>query len=136
MDKLGIQSKKDTIRITRKIKGKWYKGGALPFSGTRMRYFGTGFNRQRDNGRVVPLIVDLGDNIQPISYEIPTLKRIQEYGFSIGLKVDPRIPQKNEILNIVYPNKDGKYIVPKEHFPLIMESIIQGTGANQLVILR
>lgn len=123
LKELNVQSGKTAWLVTEKMKWKWFSKEFL-FTKIKKRNFDTGL----DDGFVSPCPVpDIpvcnGAKIKPL--EVPDLKNIGKYGFSVKIEIEPREWEKNIILRIVYPQKDKKTkkIEPAIHFPVIMKYI-------------
>ena len=85
-----------------------------------------------EDGKVTPWLVsglDGCDNAKPRAYPVPKLDFLRNYGLSVGLRIEPRVAEKNLVLRIAYPNgKQEKFIEPEKHFPLIMRHIVENDG--------
>ena len=109
-------------KAEKKVKGKWYDGLIYPFTKLKKRNLDIGI----DDGYVTPwLIPGICENTEPVSFAAPDIDFLQKYGFSIEVKIEPKIRVKNKLLKVVYPDTKGKYIEPIKHFPVIMKDIIK-----------
>ncbi len=122
MAKLGVQPAKFSKQMSESVYGDWYKGRMSMFVTMRRRNFDIGLN----DGMVTPTLLPNAtgcEGAEPVSYPVPTLDALSQYGFSAHVEIQPREWEKNQVLRIVYPNKEGKRIFPTEHFPIIMAQI-------------
>lgn len=116
--KLDAQKPEIAKQATRKIEGKWFSGSVYPFIRMMKRNFDVGI----DNGCITPWLVPgiCKNNIPEL---LPVPKIPSKQGFSFKIELEPRGPQGDRVLGIVYPNKRGKRIQPDAHYPKIMEYI-------------
>ena len=122
LKQLDVQQAKTAKKAEKKIKGKWFNGTIYPFTKLKKRNFDTGL----DDGYVTPwLVPGICENTEKVSYAVPDSDFLNEYGFSFKVKIEPNISVKKKILKVVYPYKNGEYIIPDEHFSKIMEHIIE-----------
>lgn len=120
--RLDVQPVSTAKKAEKKIKGKWYQGTIYPFAKLNKRNFDVGF----DDGYVTPwLIPGICDNTEAASIAVPNIDFLSEYGFSIDVKIEPKVRVKQKLLRIVYPDGKGKFIVPSKHFPELMKDIIK-----------
>jgi hypothetical protein len=107
-------------KAEQKIKGKWYNGSIYPFSKLKKRNLDIGL----DDGYVTPwLVPGICRNTKPLPYAVPNLSVPKQYGFSIDVKIEPKIMEEHKLFKAVNPNTDGKYIVPSRDFPKLMKDI-------------
>ena len=122
IDNLGVQPVSIAKKAEKAIKGKWYHGAIYPFTKLNKRNFDIGI----DDGYVSPwLVPGICENAEPVSYAVPNLDFLEDLGFSIEIKIEPKVMVKNKIFKVVFSNGNGKYIIPSEHFPLIIKDIIK-----------
>ena len=125
---LGIQPAKTARKASEKMKDKWYDKCFLLDSRMLKRNYDIGL----EDGKVTPWLVsglDGCDNAKPRAYPVPKLDFLRNYGLSVGLRIEPRVAEKNLVLRIAYPNgKQEKFIEPEKHFPLIMRHIVENDG--------
>jgi len=122
MNKLGVQSAKYSKQMSESVYGAWYKGRISMFVDLWRRNFDIGLG----DGFVTPTLLPNApgcEGAEPVSYPIPTLDALSQYGFSARVEIEPREWEKNRVLRIVYPDTKGKRIFPAEHFPIIMAQI-------------
>jgi hypothetical protein len=117
LEKLNIQPKEVARKASEKIKGKWYTGNYF-FSNILKRNFDIGLD-----GNITPLFI-LGvsecEKAEAISYPVPN-SDFSKYGFSVGLEIEPRVWEKNKILQVAGKKKRILF----EDFPAIMDYIRQ-----------
>lgn len=117
---LDIQPVSVAKKAEKKIRGKWFDGIIYPFARLRKRNLDIGI----DDGYVTPwLVPGICSNTTPVSYAVPEPDLLKKYGFSIELKIEPKIMESHKIFKTVYPDSDGKYILPSKNFPEIMKEI-------------
>ncbi|MBN1974259.1 MAG: DUF4056 domain-containing protein [Sedimentisphaerales bacterium] len=122
-NRLDVQPVRTAKKAEKRTKGKWYSGTIYPFTKLKKRNMDIGI----DDGYVTPwLVAGICENTEPVSYAVPNLDFLAQYGFSIDLKIEPKIWESRRLLKIVYPDGNGKYIVPSKHFPALMKDIING----------
>ena len=125
---LGIQPAKTSREASEKMKGIWYDRCFFLTSRMLKRHYDIGLN----NGKVTPwLVLGLEEcgNAKPRAYAVPKLDFAKDYGFSVGLRIEPNFAMKNSVLRIAYPDgKPEKFIEPEKHFPLIMKYIVEKDG--------
>jgi hypothetical protein len=115
---LEAQPKKIAREATEKLRGKWF-GGNLFIPDIRKRNFDTGV----DDGFVTPTLLPSLGKCEPISYPVPTLDFLADYGFDVDFQIDPKVWEKKSILNVIYTKKSGanKRIEPVAHFGTLVE---------------
>jgi hypothetical protein len=117
---LGIQPAQVAREAGRSVKGRWYTGDFAPFVDMKKRNFDIGL----DDGYVTPTLVPNVPGCaecagaEPVSYPVPTLDILEEYGFSVTVEIEPHEWEKDKILRIVNENKR---VNPEVHFPTIMD---------------
>ncbi len=121
MEKLGVQPAKVSKQASESVYGDWYTGRMSMFVDMRKRNFDIGL----DDGFITPtLLPDVPgcEDAVPVSYPVPTLDALSQYGFSARVEIEPREWEKNRVLRIVYPDKKDKKkrIDAVEHIPIIM----------------
>jgi hypothetical protein len=122
MAKLGVQPAKVSKQASESVRGTWYTGRVSMFVDMRKRNFDIGLG----DGLVTPTLIPNVpgcEGAKPMSFPAPTLKALSQYGFAATVEIEPRVWERNKLLRIVYPNKEGKRIFPEEHFPRIMAQI-------------
>ncbi len=122
MAKLDVQPAKVSKQASESVYGSWYTGRVSMFVDMRRRNFDVGL----DDGWITPTLlpnVPGCEGAEPVSYPVPTLETLAQYGFTAAVEIEPREWEKNKVLRIVYPDKKGKRIIPTEHFPTIMAQI-------------
>jgi hypothetical protein len=128
LEKLDVQSAEVAKSAAEKVRGSWFSGEVPPFVDMRKRNFDIGL----DDGFVTPWLVDSiceCEGAKAQSYPVPNLEFLAEQGFSMKFEIEPRVWEKNEILSLVYPNKNprNKYIEPDKDFASIMSGIKRET---------
>jgi hypothetical protein len=63
------------------------------------------------------------EDVAPLSYPVPTLDVLDEYGFALEIEIEPREWEKGKILRVVFGDERGKRIDPESHFAVIMDDI-------------
>ncbi|MBN2180978.1 MAG: DUF4056 domain-containing protein [Sedimentisphaerales bacterium] len=122
LQSLDVQPISTAKKAEKLVKGKWFEGDIYPFVHLKKRNFDTGC----DDGFVTPwLVPGICGNSQPLSYPVPNIDFLQKYGFSVKVEIEPKIMESHKILKLVYPDGDGKNIIPSEHFPIIMKYITE-----------
>lgn len=122
MKKLGVRPAKVSRQASESVYGTWYTGRVAMFVDLRRRNFDIGL----DDGQITPVLlpnVPGCEGAEPVSYPIPTLDALAQYGFAAAVDIEPREWERNRVLRIIYPDKKGKHIIPTEHFPIIMAQI-------------
>ncbi len=120
LDLLQVQPKSFARQASKAVKGRWYSGDFLFFVSIDKRNFDIGLD-----GFVTPWVVPEISTEQPQPYPVPNLDCLSRYGFSLKLEIEPREAERNKILRIIYPDKQGNRIQPYMHFAPIMEKIRQ-----------
>ena len=67
---------------------------------------------------------------EPLSYPIPTLDVLSEYGFSLTHEIEPREWEKGKILRIAFGDEPRKRIDPRGHIAIIMDHIQREAAAK------
>jgi hypothetical protein len=119
MRKLGIQPARVCKQASDSVRGKWFTGNIALFVDMKKRNFDVGL----DDGFVTPTVVpDMPQcpDVQPVSYPVPDLSLLEEYGFSMSMEIEPHEWEKTKILRVV---QQEKRINPQVHFPLFMDDI-------------
>lgn len=126
---LGVQPARVALQAGRSVKGRWYTGDIALFVDMKKRNFDIGL----DDGYVTPTLVpsvpgcaECAD-AEPVSYPVPTLQTLAEYGFSVTVEIEPHEWEKNKILRVVHENKR---INPEIHFPAIMDHMRRQAAAR------
>jgi hypothetical protein len=120
LEKLDAQRPGIGMRATRKVEGKWYKGGLYFFVIMQKRNFDVGL----DDGVVTPwLVPDICPDCEALPYAVPTTEFLSDYGMSFELQVEPRILESDRLLRTIYPNGEGSRVQPGVHFPVIIKHI-------------
>jgi hypothetical protein len=125
MRKLGIQPVRVARQASDAVKGKWFTGNFALFVDMKKRNFDIGL----DDGFVTPTLVpDMAQcpDACPVSYPVPNLDLLQEYGVSITMEIEPHEWEKDRILRIVHQDKR---INPALHFPQIMDHMRRQAAA-------
>jgi hypothetical protein len=118
LENLGIQSRNTARQAAEKMRGKWWTGFIQVDMKERNMDIGL------DDGFVTPTLVPgICDSAQPQSYPVPTLDKLNKYGFAIDLAVEPREFERWKIFKLVYPTGGEKRIHPSEQLPIVMAFI-------------
>lgn len=130
MQRLGILSSAHEARqVSKSVKGDWYTGSFVLLVDMKKRNFDIGL----DDGYVTPTLVpDVAacPEAEPLSYPIPTLDVLHEYGFSLTLEIEPREWEKGKILRVALGDEPGKGIHPETHLAVIMDHIQREAAAK------
>jgi hypothetical protein len=79
-----------------------------------------------DDGFITPwLTPGACENSEPKSYAVPKTDSLNKNGFSVSLEIKPKIRECHKIFNLIYPDGNGKFVKPPEHFPVIMKYIAE-----------
>jgi hypothetical protein len=126
MAKLGIQPVQVGRRASDSVKGKWFTGNIALFVDMKKRNFDVGMDDGFVTPTTVPGVVEC-PGVQPVSYPVPDLDVLEEYGFSVTLEIEPHEWEKNKILRIVHQDKR---INPQLHFAQIMDHMRRQAAAR------
>jgi hypothetical protein len=130
MQKLGILPSAHEARLASKsMKGQWYTGTFVLFVDMKKRNFDIGL----DDGYVTPTLVPYVSQCpetEPLSYPIPTLDVLADYGFSLKHEIEPHEWEKGKILHIALGDEPGKRIDPQVHIAIIMDHIQREAAAR------
>ncbi len=124
LKKLGICSKRTAIEAAKQVRGQWFSGDFLFLVDVKGRNLDIGL----DDGFITPwLVPSVAEcrGAKPLSYPVPDLHFLADYGFSVKLEIEPREFERGKLLKIVYPDASSrrKRIEPAVHFAPIMEYI-------------
>lgn len=124
MQILNAVPKKTAIDETEKMRGKWFTG--VLHVDTKKRNMDVGYD-----GTITPTLipdVQACPNPEPVVYKVPNLNNLNKQGFKMTHKIKPSVWEENKIFAVIEdqdPNSDNlKRINVQEHFPVIMEHII------------
>lgn len=126
MRKLGIQPARMVKEASEAVRGKWFTGNLAIFVDMKKRNFDIGL----DDGFVTPTVVPgMSEclDVPPVSYPVPDLSLLEEYGFSVNVEIEPHEWEKNKLLRIVHQEKR---INPRIHFPQIMDDMRRQAAAR------
>ncbi len=129
MRKLGVQPAAVAKQASASVQYKWYSGSIGTFINMKKRGLDIGV----DTGYATPILVPNVPSCpgaQPAPYPAPTLRPLSDYGFAVGVEIEPHEWEKNKILRIVYPDQPGRRIHPDEHFAAIMADIRREAAAR------
>ena len=130
MQNLGIlPSAREARRVSKSMKGQWYTGTFVLFVDMKKRNFDVGL----DDGYVTPTLVPSVSqcpDAEPLSYPVPTLDVLAEYGFSLKHEIEPREWEKGKILRIAFGDEPQKRIDPQVHMAIIMDQIQREAAAK------
>jgi len=124
LEKLDVQPGQTAKRAAKKVKGRWFSSNLLFFINMKKRHFDIGL----DDGFVTPSIVPSVagcEGAEALSYPVPGLDFLGEYGFSVKLEIEPRVLEGRKILSIVYSDgaEEKERIEPAVHFAALMDHI-------------
>lgn len=118
LDALQPRDKGISRYAAEKMQGDWYDGSV--FVTIRQRNIDIGL----DDGMVTPTLVPgICEGAKPKPYPVPSLDKVECYGFKIHLEIEPREFEKGKILRIIYPDGDGKRVIPEKHFPILFDDM-------------
>jgi hypothetical protein len=126
MCKLGIQPAHAVKEASESVRGKWFTGNLAILVDMKKRNFDIGL----DDGFVTPTVTPemaRCPEAQPVSYPVPDLSVLDEYGFSVTMEIEPHEWEKNKILRIVHQKKR---INPQLHFAQIMDDVRRQAAAR------
>lgn len=130
MQTLGIvSSAREARKVSKSVKGLWYTGTFVLAFDMKKRNFDIGL----DDGYVTPTLVPHAGHCpdaEPLSYPVPTLDILGEYGFAIQHEIEPREWEKNRILRVAFGDKPQKRIDPQVHMAIIMDHIQREAAAK------
>jgi len=130
MKKLGIlPSARDARLASKSMKGQWYTGSFVLLFDMKKRNFDIGL----DDGYVTPTLVpslSRCPNAEPLSYPVPTLEVLSEYGFQLKHEIEPHEWEKGKILRVAFGDKSRKRINPQIHMATIMDHIQREAAAR------
>jgi hypothetical protein len=69
-------------------------------------------------------------NAEPLSYPVPTLEVLSEYGFQLKHEIEPHEWEKGKILRVAFGDKSRKRINPQIHMATIMDHIQREAAAR------
>ena len=115
---LDVQPVETTRDVLKRLDGTWYTTGKIPVPVIMKRNFDVGL----DDGYITPLIpFTAGALPGPLTeYRAPSGEVLSVYGFTIEVKLRPHEFEKGRILKLVGAKK---YVIPEEHFPIIIAHI-------------
>ena len=101
------------------MRGKWYDIGNCGCGSVDMR------KRNLDNGYVTPWLVQMPGcaTVEPEHIPLPDVDDGPQHGIRLSMSIRPEFFERRRILKAVYPNNDGEWILPREHYRPIMEQI-------------
>ncbi|MGE5295572.1 MAG: DUF4056 domain-containing protein [Solirubrobacterales bacterium] len=130
MQRLGIVSTAREARETSKsMKGLWYTGTFVLAFDMKKRNFDIGLDDGYITPTLVPHVTQCPD-AEPLSYPVPTLDILTEYGFSVKHEIEPHEWEKNKILRVALGDEPGKRIDPQVHMAIIMDHIQRQAAAK------
>lgn len=124
LEKLDVQPSRTARRAAKKVRGLWFSGDLLFFIDMKRRNFDIGLTDGFVTPWLVPSLCECeGAEAQP--YPVPNLDFLSEYGFSAKFEIEPREWEKDNVLNVVYPDRKErkKRLEPVIHFAPIMDYI-------------
>lgn len=126
MCRLGIQPARVSKAASNSVRGKWFTGQIAIFVDMKKRNFDIGL----DDGFITPTLVpDMSPcpEAQAVSYPVPDLSLLEEYGFSAKVEIEPHEWEKHKVLKVVHQEKR---INPAIHFPMYMDAIRREAAAK------
>lgn len=123
LKRLGVQPRPAARQAGELVRGLWFTGDFV-YCDMIKRHFDTGL----DDGFVTPWLapgLPGCDGAVPQACPVPSIAFIEEYGFSIRLEIEPKEWEKDQILQIIYPQgvEGQKRIEPAVHFGPIIDYI-------------
>lgn len=133
MESFEMFSRRESISITKTVKGKWYSGwvpGIMDksdFPGT-MKMLYRGFDIGDMDGVINPKVIS---SIEECTYKKhqgymrPTLEEANQYGFTFMMEIEPKELISMKILTIVHGSKSekGMRIKPDIEIPIIIDKM-------------
>ena len=126
MRKLGIQPARVARAASDSVRGKWFTGNFAPLVDMKKRNFDIGL----DDGFITPMLVpgmSQCPDARPVSYPVPDLSLLEEYGFSLTLEIEPHEWEKDKVLHVV---RQKKRINPRLHFAQYLDAIRREAAAR------
>ncbi len=121
---LGVQPGSVSKQASESVRGKWYIGHLGPLLRVMKRNCDIG----ADDGYVTPVLVPNLPGVaaaEPMSYRIPTLDALSQYGLRASVEIEPHEWERGKVFRIVYPDGRGTQIYPATHFAPIQARIHQ-----------
>ncbi len=121
LESLGPQPAAVSRQASEAVRGDWYS--ARWFSPViRKRNFDIGL----DDGQVTPCLlpsVSACADAEACSLTAPTLDGLARYGFSVAVKIEPRVWEQDKIFKALYGNRKPatKTLDPSIHFALLID---------------
>jgi hypothetical protein len=133
MESLEMFSRRESISITKTVKGSWYSGwvpGIMEKSNVPgiLKILYRGFDIGNLDGvinpKTIPYIIECTDEKHP-GYRRPTLEEANQYGFTFMMEIEPKELIHMKILKIVHGSiaEQGMRIKPDIEIPIIMDKI-------------
>ncbi len=123
MRQLDIKDSRTARKAAEAMCGKWYAIDACGLGSVDMRK--RNFDLGLDTGYVTPWLVPMPgcDNVKPEQIPLPEADDGPRHRIRISMSIRPEFFERRRILKAIYPNNDGEWIMPKEHYRPIMEQI-------------
>jgi hypothetical protein len=123
---LGVQPASVARRASGMMDGVWYSSFFLYVKMKKM-HLDTGFDDGDIAAWIVPSLAEC-KGATARTYRIPSLEKLQQYGFSAKLEIDPEIAVGGRIRSVA---GRADRIVPDADFPKIIENIRQNAAVQR-----
>jgi hypothetical protein len=118
LKRLRVQPRKTAVKVTEKMRGKWFKGNRIPTMLRRNTDIGL------DDGYISPVLTPgVCEDAEPKLLAAPRLDILSIQGFTMTYKIVPVYLEAGKVLRIIYPEGKGKLIEPIKHYPMIIDFI-------------
>lgn len=118
LKRLRVQPRKTAVKVTEKMRGKWFKGNRIPVMLRRNTDIGI------DDGYISPVLIPgVCEDAEPELLAAPRLDILSTHGFTMTYKIAPVYLEAGKVLRIIYPEGKGKLIEPIKHYPIIIDFI-------------
>ncbi len=118
LKRLRVQPRKTAVKVTEKMRGKWFKGNRVPTMLRRNTDIGI------DDGYISPVLIPgVCEDAEPKLLAAPRLDILSTQGFTMTYKIVPVYLEAGKVLRIIFPEGKGKLIEPIKHYPMIIDFI-------------
>jgi hypothetical protein len=122
MQTLGILPARAARRITETMRGRWWTGNVIFSVNMKKRNFDIGLHDGYITPTLIPQVSECPD-AEPMSYPVPRLDGLAQYGFAAQVEIEPHEWESGKILRLVHGDQPRERINPEEHFAVIMNDI-------------